>query len=486
MSNMSKKALQEARESKEILQSVIDGELDLGVARTKIDEKLNSLEQEYAPELTNVKSQLADTAKEKVAVSKPKAIITIESDDALLTDYTVLLPFLSARNVPATLAVPPGAVGKTGRMNWTQLREVVENYDWTVCSHTVNEVQLGTVPLDVAEREMKESKEMIEAQGFKCEHLSYPNGSHSDAVMEIAKKYYKSSTTVTIGVNTAPVMSQKLYRLSLYTYDLTRIKTEIDKAVANNGWLIIYTHGDAFANDPLLQQKLSDAIDYAKTKNIDFMNHDDAWEEMGNVLDLGVLGSASVPNNFVLSKRGDAILNGIPINQMVVKEWEGESIDSLPKDFPDNQVTIINYFSGYNGGFPEHNQGTLIVHRGLWASLSWQMWLPYHKNEIYMRHASSDEAWRTGFENLYRLGSPNEYEVDIGTVSAGQVKQVEITINGVTNSDNVICTPKFGIQNNIMITSMVSATNTIRIRLFNPTDSDIVVGNRTFKINVVT
>lgn len=53
----------EASGAKEVVQQFVEGELDSGVARTKIDEKLNELEERYAPDLNSVKSDLAQTTK---------------------------------------------------------------------------------------------------------------------------------------------------------------------------------------------------------------------------------------------------------------------------------------------------------------------------------------------------------------------------------------------------------------------------------------
>lgn len=51
-----------AKEAKELADNIVDGEVDKGVLRTNIDQKLNDLEVEYAPKLTEVATQLAETA----------------------------------------------------------------------------------------------------------------------------------------------------------------------------------------------------------------------------------------------------------------------------------------------------------------------------------------------------------------------------------------------------------------------------------------
>lgn len=51
-----------AKRAEELAEQIINGQIDVGVLQTKIDEKLNNLEVQYAPDLSNVKSQLADIA----------------------------------------------------------------------------------------------------------------------------------------------------------------------------------------------------------------------------------------------------------------------------------------------------------------------------------------------------------------------------------------------------------------------------------------
>lgn len=542
-----------------------------GTKKLKVKDITKGVEKKAADlevKTTELRSDLDKIEQEEKYISKPKAIITIESDDALLTDYTVLFPFLQTRGVNCTIAVPPGKL--KGRMSWEQIKELVNNYNWSVCSHTVNEIQLATVSSEVVENELRESKKIIEAQGIKCEHLTYPNGSYNDNVLEIAKKYYKSSSTVTKGVNIAPVMSSKLYRASLFSMTYEELKTSVDAAINNNGWLIIYTHGDAFAADIELQKKLNDIIEYAKTTQCTFMNHDEAWEEMGNIIDLGVYGSSSITNNFVVSKRGSSVINGIPTNQIIIKKHSSEDVNSTPDMFDNDKISIINFLSGYNGGFPFSNQGTLITHRGLWQSLTWQLWIPYNANKLFMRHAIDDSTWRTEFEDItptnyvtyegdnaysvdsqatdFKLGkitytritnsestpSKNtgmlctirlnsnsgftyqefysgndvfrrywsntswgkwkkvlfvqndiEVDVDFGSVEAGEVVQKEISIDGVSTTNNLICNAKYGLPNNVIHTSFIYSNNIVRIRIFNPTSSAIRVGSRTFKITII-
>ena len=55
------KAGEVAEWSREVAQQIVDGSFDEGALNTEIERKLNELEIQYAPELNNVKMQLAET-----------------------------------------------------------------------------------------------------------------------------------------------------------------------------------------------------------------------------------------------------------------------------------------------------------------------------------------------------------------------------------------------------------------------------------------
>lgn len=63
------KANEVAQWSSEVAQQIIDESFDLGELNTEIERKLNELEQQYAPELTNVKTQLAETVEDVIALN---------------------------------------------------------------------------------------------------------------------------------------------------------------------------------------------------------------------------------------------------------------------------------------------------------------------------------------------------------------------------------------------------------------------------------
>src|SRR5699024_10451369 len=79
--------------------------LDTGVLQTNINTKLEALEEEYAPKLTEVTAQLAQN--EKKIYTKPtnglRPMVNFYLDDAYANDYTMALPETALRNVPLNI-----------------------------------------------------------------------------------------------------------------------------------------------------------------------------------------------------------------------------------------------------------------------------------------------------------------------------------------------------------------------------------------------
>ena len=231
---------------------------------------------------------------------------------------------------------------------------------------------------------------MIEEKGFNCEHISYPNGNYNDEVMEVAKKYYKSGTTTTNGTNTTPVTSMALRRTSLAANTLDNIKGRIDAAVTNGGgWVIIYTHGNDFANSADLREKLNDTILYAKSVGAVFRNHDEAWREVGNVIDIGLYGSEDMDNNLVISKRGEvAIFNKVYDDKTVLAKigkknlWALETLVSYEK----GAITYTEISAERASDYPEGKAGLLITNYLIeWSGYPYQEYHVLAENRVYRR-----------------------------------------------------------------------------------------------------
>ena len=402
------------KEVKEGLKQVNDEVVNARGDEPTLSDRLDKENQEVAALLARKESLLQN-------VITPRPVITIESDDAFIGDYTDLYPFLKSRGIPGSVAVPSeriglakrpdDTIGWSERMSLEQLNELVDN-GWSIISHTANETLLGTVSESEVDRQLRKSKEELEAHGFKVEHLNYPSGSYNDMVMRVASKYYKSSRTVDRSPNFPPVKSQMLYAAMVLKEEgnIADIKSFIDAIVADNGWLILYVHGNEFSGYDFkgndigngMKQNLAEIIGYAQSKNVTFLNRDDAWEEKGNVIDLGLYGSKNNTENFVLSKNGKVGINNVPFEGSHIYQKKAtldtHSISTPITEYKKKGIsfTVIDSKASYD--YPERAAGQLITFRTAeWDDYNFQEYHLSAENRVYRR------SWRSGAWSKFTL-----------------------------------------------------------------------------------
>jgi peptidoglycan/xylan/chitin deacetylase (PgdA/CDA1 family) len=123
-------------------------------------------------------------------VTQDKGTIYLYFDDATLDHYTNAFPIMEKYGLRGTVAVPTETTHLPGKASWSQLREM-HNAGWLMVSHGLDEASLAAVTPEEAERQIKNSSQMLYDRGFhfgsKC--IVAPQGSWSDVVDNIAKKY---------------------------------------------------------------------------------------------------------------------------------------------------------------------------------------------------------------------------------------------------------------------------------------------------------
>ena len=109
--------------------------------------------------------------------------IVVTVDDGYRDFYDVVLPLLVRYRVPAVLYLATalvagesaGNAGDPDALHWGQLAEAVATGLVTVGSHTHTHADLSRASEQVAEAELRRSKELIEDQlQVACRHFAYP------------------------------------------------------------------------------------------------------------------------------------------------------------------------------------------------------------------------------------------------------------------------------------------------------------------------
>jgi peptidoglycan/xylan/chitin deacetylase (PgdA/CDA1 family) len=137
-------------------------------------------------------SALADHLSGRAPLPPRPVVLTFDDGFADLPGRTAQA--LAARNLPGTAYLTTGAISPSGRSllppaPMMRLREapLLEQAGLEVGGHTVTHAQLDTLGRRALERELRDSKRMLEdTLGHPVRHLAYPHGYNSGAVRRMA------------------------------------------------------------------------------------------------------------------------------------------------------------------------------------------------------------------------------------------------------------------------------------------------------------
>ena len=127
-------------------------------------------------------------------------VVCITFDDGFLTDYEAAFPVLTKYNFPATFFIT--IQNQTSKDRWAQWREMAAA-GFSLGSHTVSHPFLTELPEVEMRRELKESKQIIEAEtGANVTFLAPPYGRYNQKLIQIARECgYEALLTTNVGVN---------------------------------------------------------------------------------------------------------------------------------------------------------------------------------------------------------------------------------------------------------------------------------------------
>lgn len=140
--------------------------------------------------------------------------VVVTLDDGFQDNYANALPVLTRLKIPATVFLTVGYIG-TGRLptltrtdfmprplDWREVKEM-QAQGIEFGSHTVTHPMLSRVPLDVARREIGESKRMLEDRlGTEVPFFCYPRGDVSEEVKRVVSdEGYRAACSTLPGLN---------------------------------------------------------------------------------------------------------------------------------------------------------------------------------------------------------------------------------------------------------------------------------------------
>ena len=206
--------------------------------------------------------------------NQPKVSITF--DDGYTSTYEKALPILAEHQLNATAFITTGQVGEPGYMNWDQIRELQNTYNWEIGSHTVSHPELPTLSTDDIAFELKQSKADLLAQGLQVSSFASPYGAYDERVVAEAMRNYNLHRGFwdREQLNNYPYQKSVIHVQSLEEgVAVNQVKNWIDAAIAQNKWLVLVLHEVDTQLDPEYEyttttSDLKQIASYIKSKPI--------------------------------------------------------------------------------------------------------------------------------------------------------------------------------------------------------------------------
>ncbi len=155
-------------------------------------------------------AELVDLLESKKEIPTKTVVLTF--DDGFLDNYTTVFPVLKKHNFPATIFLTTSFIDgyffiekfnkKFNMLTWEQIKEMENSGLVDFQPHTINHHKLAKISKEEMEKEIKESKKILEEKLDKdCNLFAYPFGNYDSRTVEILKRNgFKSSVTVESGL----------------------------------------------------------------------------------------------------------------------------------------------------------------------------------------------------------------------------------------------------------------------------------------------
>lgn len=131
----------------------------------------------------------------------PVKPIIVTFDDGYRDNYKSAFPILEKYNFQATIFIITNNVGWENYLTWDMIKEMYNSGLIEIGAHTISHPKLTEIPLAQAEKEIGESKKIIQDElGVPVDFFCYPSGLRNQKIIELTKKYgYKGAVIMSNG-----------------------------------------------------------------------------------------------------------------------------------------------------------------------------------------------------------------------------------------------------------------------------------------------
>jgi peptidoglycan/xylan/chitin deacetylase (PgdA/CDA1 family) len=165
----------------------------------------------------------------------PEKPVLLTFDDNYVGQYKYAFPLLQKYNYPAVWSVHTRFVGTAGqkpKATWDQLREMQKSGLITVASHTVNHFNMKNLSNAEIEREVLESKKVLEKElGIPIDYFTYPEGDFTERAKEKVKEVgYKAALSMSLDPRQERSANESEDLLAIMRFGQSRFSDAIEQS----------------------------------------------------------------------------------------------------------------------------------------------------------------------------------------------------------------------------------------------------------------
>lgn len=219
-------------------------------------------------------------------VSRKIPLFSFMDDDGRQAALDWLEQVVDARRIPISIALITGVVDNNVLFStWENIRRL-RNKGFNFVNHTDLTTLITSQTLETVEQSFKDSQRLMQEHGLPdSDILVLPGGATDADRTALIKNYFRYCMATTYKLNTPPINTWYIPRISMVAYTLAEQKAWVDQAIETNAWCVFYGHA---YQEPYTEEKLAEfieLIDYIAAKGGRIVSVPDALRIYGNNTD---------------------------------------------------------------------------------------------------------------------------------------------------------------------------------------------------------